>query len=214
MADDTGRNDPIDTRDYSCESSRVSSIRLFILGALADEGEMHGHQLRQLAELEHIDMWTDITVGALYGAIKRLATEGLIEEARVERAGAYPERQVWRITQGGVEALASVRRAGLREIVLKPDPFDLAISRLDKTTLDEIPAAVEERLSALRTMIVQEEAHLSSISKYLSQVEHLVMQHRAERIRAEISWHEELLRQLPEIITDELSRSTKGQHHD
>ena len=58
----------------------MSSIRLFILGALADEGEMHGHQLRQLAEMEHIDMWTDITVGALYGAIKRLAAEDLIEE--------------------------------------------------------------------------------------------------------------------------------------
>ncbi|CAN5236445.1 PadR family transcriptional regulator [soil metagenome] len=189
----------------------MSSIRLFILGALADEGEMHGHQLRQLAELEHIDMWTDITVGALYGAIKRMAAEGLIEGARVEREGSYPERQVWRITLAGHKALATVRREGLREIVIKPDPFDLAISRLDKTTLDEIPMAVEARLSALRTMLVQEEAHLQSITKYLTQVEHLVMQHRAERIRAEITWHEELARQLPDILIDERSRSTKGQ---
>lgn len=29
---------------------------------------MHGHQLRLLAEEEHIDLWTDITVGGLYGA--------------------------------------------------------------------------------------------------------------------------------------------------
>jgi DNA-binding PadR family transcriptional regulator len=186
----------------------MSSIRLFILGALADEGEMHGHQLRQLAEKEHIDMWTDITVGALYGAIKRLAAEELIQEARVEREGSYPERQVWRITEAGSIALASLRRAGLREIVIKPDPFDLAISRLDKTTLDEIPLAVEARLSALRTMIVQEEAHVAAITKYLTQVELLVMRHRAERIRAEISWHEELLRQLPDILEDERSRST------
>lgn len=189
----------------------MSSIRLFILGALADEGEMHGHQLRQLAELEHIDMWTDITVGALYGAIKRLAAEDLIEEARVEREGSYPERQVWRVTPAGLTALAAVRRGGLREIVLKPDPFDLAISRLDKSTLDEIPSTVEARLSALRTMLVQEHAHTLSIAKFLTQVEFLVMQHRAERIRAEVTWHEELLRQLPEIIQDELSRSTKGQ---
>jgi DNA-binding PadR family transcriptional regulator len=189
----------------------VSSIRLFILGALADEGEMHGHQLRQLAEKEHIDMWTDITVGALYGAIKRLASEGLIEEARVERDGAYPERQVWRVTHEGLIALATVRRAGLREIVIKPDPFDLAISRLDKTTLDEIPATVEARVSALRTMLVQDRAHVLSVSKYLTRAELLVMDHRAQRIRAEIEWHEELLRQLPDIINDEKSRSTKGQ---
>jgi DNA-binding PadR family transcriptional regulator len=188
----------------------VSSIRLFILGALADEGEMHGHQLRQLAEKEHIDMWTDITVGALYGAIKRLAAEGLIEEARVERDGAYPERQVWRVTRAGLVALSTVRRAGLREIVLRPDPFDLAITRLDKTTLDEIPAAVEARLSALRTMLMQERAHTLSITKYLTPLERMVMTHRADRITAEIGWHEQLLAQLPDFLIDEQSRSTKG----
>jgi len=188
----------------------VSSIRLFILGALADEGEMHGHQLRQLAEKEHIDMWTDITVGALYGAIKRLAAEGLIEEVRVEREGSYPERQVWRVTHEGLVALAVERRSGLREIVLRPDPFDLAISRLDKTTLDEIPAAVEARLSALRTMLVQERAHTLSISKYLTPLEHMVMTHRADRLGAEISWHEQLLAQLPELLIGEQSPSTKG----
>lgn len=190
----------------------MSSIRLFILGALADEGDMHGHQLRQLAELEHIDMWTDITVGALYGAIKRMANEGLIEEARVEREGSYPERQVWRITDAGQKALSTVRRSGLREIVIKPDPFDLAIARPDRTTLDDIPLAVEARLSALRTMLVQEQAHNASIAQYLTRMEQLVMTHRADRIRAEVSWHEELLRQLPELIIEEKSRSAKGQH--
>jgi hypothetical protein len=41
---------------------------------------MHGHQLRLLAEEEHVALWTDITVGSLYGAIKRLAAEELNEE--------------------------------------------------------------------------------------------------------------------------------------
>ena len=122
----------------------MSSIRLFILGALDIEGEMHGHQLRQLAEKEHIDMWTDISVGALYGAIKRLAAEGLIEETRVEREGAYPERQVWRITEAGHEALHALRLDGLQDVVIKPDPFDLAIARLDLDEADE-PARASSR---------------------------------------------------------------------
>ena len=189
----------------------MSSIRLFILGALADEGDMHGHQLRQLAELEHIDMWTDITVGALYGAIKRLAAEGLIHEVRVEREGSYPERQVWGITPEGRKALTTVRRQGLQEIVIKPDPFDLAISRFDRDAIDTIPIAVEARLSALNTMLVQERAHNQMINQYLTPLERLVMTHRADRIRAEISWHEELLRQLPQILEDEKTKSTKGQ---
>lgn len=48
------------------QSSRMSSIRLFILGSLEQHGPMHGHQLRLLAEREHIDTWTNITVGSLF----------------------------------------------------------------------------------------------------------------------------------------------------
>ena len=100
--------------DYSCESSRVSSIRIFLLAALEERGPMHGHQLRLLAEEEHVALWTDITVGSLYGAIKRLAAEELIEEVRVERSGAYPQRQVWAITDAGREALGGLRLRALR----------------------------------------------------------------------------------------------------
>src|ERR1700751_682137 len=103
----------------------MSSIRLFILAALEERGPQHGHQLRLLAEQEHVTLWTDITVGSLYGALKRLAAEELIEEVRVERAGAYPQRQVWAITDAGREGVGALRLRALREIVLKPDPFDL-----------------------------------------------------------------------------------------
>jgi len=82
----------------------VSSIRIFILGALRERGPMHGHQLRLLFEEERLDLWTDITVGGLYGAIKRLAAEGLIEPVRTEQVGAYPERRVWQITDAGARA--------------------------------------------------------------------------------------------------------------
>ena len=184
----------------------MSSIRLFILGALDIEGEMHGHQLRQLAEKEHIDMWTDITVGGLYGAIKRLAAEGLIEEARVEREGSYPERQVWRITELGRESLHTLRHQGLSEIVMRPDPFDLAVARLDLDEVDALPAIIEARIERLRSMLAESEAHTRFIERYLSVGELHVMKHRADRLRAEITWHEELVRKLPEIISDELSR--------
>jgi DNA-binding PadR family transcriptional regulator len=184
----------------------VSSIRLFILSALELEGEMHGHQLRLLAEKEHIDMWTDITVGGLYGAIKRLATEDLIEEARIEREGAYPERQVWRITESGREALHTLRHNGLREIVVKPDPFDLAIARFDLAEAGELPAVIEGRLAGLRAMLLETDAHTKGVAQYLSVGEIHVMKHKVDRLRAEIAWHEELVQKLPEIISDEQSR--------
>ncbi|RYG67720.1 PadR family transcriptional regulator, partial [bacterium] len=68
----------------------MSSIRLFILSSFAELGPMHGHRLRLVAERNHVTLWTDITVGAVYGAMKRLAVEGLIRATETEREGNRP----------------------------------------------------------------------------------------------------------------------------
>jgi DNA-binding PadR family transcriptional regulator len=185
------------------------------LGALELEGDMHGHQLRQLAEKEHIDMWTDITVGGLYGALKRLAAEDLIEEVRTEREGSYPERQVWRITNVGRVALTSLRIQGLQEIVVKPDPFDLAFARFDLTRADTLPGVIEARIARLRAMLTESDSHTERVRQYLSVGELHVMKHKADRLRAEIDWHENLLKDLPAIVADQRLRTHKNSpaHH-
>jgi DNA-binding PadR family transcriptional regulator len=187
----------------------VSSIRIFLLAALEERGPMHGHQLRLLAEEEHVALWTDVTVGGLYGGIKRLAAEELIEEIRVERTGSYPQRQVWAITDAGREALGGLRLRALRDIVIKPDPFDIAMTRLDEHHLDDLPATITARAAALSATLEQWEAHATAIDRYLSVSERMVMKHRADRLRAEIAWHEELLAALPEIIADHRATRTR-----
>lgn len=184
----------------------MSSIRLYILGALADEGEMHGHQLRQLAEKEHVDEWTDISVGALYGALKRLHAEGLIDEVRVEREGAYPERQVWGITTAGRISLDKLRHDGLSEVVSRADPFDLAVSRLDVSKLDEVPLLLQNRVARLKLMLAHDEATLESITRYLTPLEAMVMSHKTDRLKADIDWHERLLSRLPDLLAEERKR--------
>lgn len=184
----------------------MSSIRLYLLDALREEGPMHGHQLRLLAEKEHVQEWTDISVGALYGALKRMAAEGLIEEVRAERDGAYPERQVYAITSAGRTSLAVMKRNALREIVVRTDPFDLAMSRLDVHDLGDLDELLAVRIARLKAMAVEAEAHVHSIGQYLTFTEKIVMRHKVARLKAEIEWHEELYKQLPEIMADESAR--------
>jgi DNA-binding PadR family transcriptional regulator len=184
----------------------VSSIRLYILDALLVEGPMHGHQLRLLAEKEHIHDWTDISVGAIYGALKRMTAEELIEEVRSEREGAYPERQIYAITEAGRVALAVTKRDALREIVVRADPFDLAMSRLDPDKLSALPDLLGARITRLKAMVADADAHLASISKYLTFTEKVVMKHKVARLNADVEWHEQLYAQLPEIIADESAR--------
>jgi DNA-binding PadR family transcriptional regulator len=167
---------------------------------------MHGHQLRLLAEQEHVVMWTDITVGGLYGALKRLATENLIEQVRVEQAGSYPPRQIWSITNPGREALAGLRLRALSDIVIKPDPFDLAMTRLDPNHLADLPVTLAARTASLSAMLAEWEARAAAADRYLTVSERLMVTHRLDRLRAEISWHQELAEHLPEIIADEQAR--------
>lgn len=191
----------------------MSSIRLFVLGSLAERGAMHGHGLRLLAEEEHIDEWTDFTVGAVYGVLKRLATEGLIEVVRTEREGNYPERQVYGVTSTGTRALDDLRRAGLEVFELHPDSFDLALSRLDPDRLDELPGVIATRVAALERMLGESTAHHKQINQYLWKSEQWAMSHKLSKLDAEITWHQRLLEALPEIISDERAkRSAKGQN--
>ncbi len=185
----------------------MSSIRLYILDALARRGEMHGHQLRLLAEQEHVHLWTDFSVGGLYGALKRLAGEGLLAEVRTEREGGYPERQVYGITAAGRTVLDGLHREHLEHVAFKPDPFDLALSRPDPTRLDELPDAVAVRLTTLRRLLEDSERQNATARPYLSLGETHALLHREHRLRAELAWHEELAAALPDVIADERTRA-------
>ncbi|MET0991242.1 MAG: PadR family transcriptional regulator [Lacisediminihabitans sp.] len=186
----------------------MSSIRLFILGSLAERGPMHGHGLVLLAEEEHIDEWTDFATSAIYGAIKRLAAEGLIVSERIEKQGNYPERQVYRVSDDGRRVLHELREKTLAEIVIKPDPIDLALARLDPDRLDDLPAVFGERAERIRSTLAEEEQHLSEISHYLTLAERWSMRHKLSRLRGELAWHDDLLAVLPDIVADEKSRAS------
>jgi DNA-binding PadR family transcriptional regulator len=186
----------------------MSSIRLFILDSFERHGEMHGHQLRQLAEMEHVHLWTDVSVGSLYGAIKRLVGEGLLSIVRTEREGNFPERQVYAITADGRARLDRIRSLELSTITFRPDPFDLAISRLDLDKLDELPDVLTERMRGLESLLAQSLESTERAHPHLSIVESLAMAHRERRLRAEIAWLSDVIAALPEIVPDELARAS------
>lgn len=190
----------------------MSSIRLFILDSLARHGAMHGHQLRLQAEEEHVQLWTDITVGSLYGAIKRLATEGLIGEVRVEREGNFPERQVYAITPAGMASVTRLRHEQLTEPVFKPDPFDLALTRLDPNTLPELPYMIAARMATFQARLLETQMENARALPFLSLTEELAMRHRGHRLQSEIAWLEELSGLVTEIIADETARLVDADH--
>ena len=184
----------------------MSSIRVFLLGSLAERGPMHGHQLRLLAEREHVAMWTDFGVGAIYGALKRLLAEDLVRAVRTEREGARPERQVVAITTAGREALDAMRLETLTTFSLKADPFDLAMARLGPELVDELPQLLAHRRALIAEQLALEADRVERADPYLTVAERHVLQHKTHRLAAELAWLDTVVADLPAIVADERTR--------
>ena len=78
---------------------------LHILIALGD-GERHGYGIMQDVA-ERTDGRVRMSPGTLYGSIKRMLAEGLIEELTTGAAGADERRRFYRITRFGRRVAAA-----------------------------------------------------------------------------------------------------------
>ena len=188
--------------NYSRESN-MSSIRLFILSSFAELGPMHGHRLRLEAERNRVPLWTDISVGAVYGAMKRLAGEGLLRESGREREGNRPTRQLYEITDRGRLALAALQQAGLSEVWFKFDPFDLALTRTNPDTLDALPSVLAERLDKVRGMLAEIRQIIEAVRDHVGVAKQWALRHTAYRLEAEAAFLADLLAAADDIAANE-----------
>jgi DNA-binding PadR family transcriptional regulator len=185
----------------------MNPTRLFVLGALARHGPMYGHQIRRNARLGRADLWSDVRPGSLYGALHRLAAEGLIEPVRTEQSGNLPARTVYAITAEGQRELRTLRAEALTEVGLRPDPVDLALVMSGDLDGDVLRGYVEDRIRALRAAAALY-AH-SADRVWGEQVwpdqtvaDDLVAEHARLRIEAELTWHQLLLDRVGKLTAD------------
>ncbi|MCD2196340.1 PadR family transcriptional regulator [Actinomycetospora endophytica] len=179
----------------------MSSVRLYILGALAELGPMHGHQIRREAQTNRTELWTDIKVGSLYAALGRMADEGIIEAVRTERAGNMPARTVYAITDTGRQELAVLRGDALREVHLRPDPVDLALQYSAALGVDALVGAFTHRRAALQSQLDAWRLLHAEAAPHLSGTEPLSFQHTLMRLESEIAWHDHVIAELPGALT-------------
>ena len=178
----------------------MSSVRLYILGALAASGPMHGHQIRREAQTNRTELWTDIKVGSLYGALNRMADEGIIEAVRTERSGNMPARTIYAITDVGRQELSVLRDDVLREVRLRADPVDLALQYSTGLGPDAVIAAFTNRRAALQAELDAWRLLHAQATPYLRGTEPLSFEHHTIRLEAEITWHDRVVAELPIVL--------------
>lgn len=161
---------------------------------------MHGHQIRREAQTDRTELWTDIKVGSLYGALGRLAAEGVIQAVRTEREGNLPARTVYAITDVGRQELDVLRSEALREVRLRPDPVDLALQYSDDLSAADVITAFTNRRAALAAQLESWRQLQEHATPYLRGAEPLCLEHQRIRLEAELAWHDTVLADLPALL--------------
>jgi len=152
--------------------------------------------------MDRAELWSDVRPGSLYGALHRLAAEGLIEPLRTEQSGNLPARTVYAITDEGRRELKALRAEALCEVGLRPDPVDLAIAMSGDLDEDTLRGYVEDRIKALSAQASQFTRQRDRAWPDQTVADDLVVEHARLRLEAELSWHRLLLDQLPKLTAE------------
>lgn len=90
--------------------------------ALLSDQPRHGYELRDLFEATAGGHW-ELNSGQIYSSLERLARDGLVVEASVEKVGG-PDRRLWAITdQGRAELVEWFRSAVTRDYRLRDELY-------------------------------------------------------------------------------------------
>jgi len=185
----------------------VNPTRLFVLGALAKRGPTHGHQLRRGARPDRAELWSDVRPGSLYGALHRLAAEGLIEALRTEQDGRLPARTVYAITGEGRRELKALRAEALQEAGLRPDPVDLALAMSGDLDEGILRGYLDDRVRLLTAQAARFTRHRDRAWPDQTVADDLVAEHARLRIEAELAWHQLVLDRLGKLADDSEDRT-------
>ncbi|MEV0202248.1 PadR family transcriptional regulator [Nonomuraea sp. NPDC050691] len=181
----------------------MRATRLFILGALADGGPMHGHKIRAAAQLDRVELWADVKPGSLYGALRRMADEGVIEVVRTEQEGNLPARTVYGITGKGRAELATLIRSVLADTSLRPDPIQLVLLHRGEIGAGELRDAAQARRDSYARQLDFWRRLRAEATPHLTRLEAVAFDHSLVRLEAEVTWHDRLLAELDDMAAEQ-----------
>jgi DNA-binding PadR family transcriptional regulator len=140
---------------------KVSNLLALAVLSTVVERPMHPYEIASLLRSRGKEDDMDIKWGSLYTVVRNLVKHGFIEVVDTERAGARPERTVYRITEAGRAELVD----WVRELVSTPQPehpkFKAGLSVLAILGPDEAAELLRQRLTTLEQAIAATRALLA-----------------------------------------------------
>jgi DNA-binding PadR family transcriptional regulator len=142
----------------------VSATRLLVLGVVRMYGTAHGYQVRRELLTWSADKWANVAPGSIYHALKKMATERLLEVASTDAPPAGPDRTAYALTSDGEAEFQLL----LAKYLADSDDSAQGSYRLAAavTFLPALPRA--RALSLLRHRLTQVAGHLATARDVLA----------------------------------------------
>jgi DNA-binding PadR family transcriptional regulator len=139
-----------------------ASTRLIVLGCVRIFQPVHGYFLRRELTSWQVDAWANVHPGSIYGALRSLTRDGVLEEVRTTTATNRPTRTSYRLTPAGEDEFFALLRRGLLELD-DPPSFLAALNLSDALPRDEVLRALRARAVMLEGKAAYEESFADEI---------------------------------------------------
>jgi DNA-binding PadR family transcriptional regulator len=106
----------------------MTKNELVVLGLLNEE-PMHGYQLYHEIDKRNMEAWAQVNLASVYNTLDRLRRAKMVE-AKKEKPGRMPEREVFHITSQGKRKLASLVEEAITDDRMPENNFLLGIAFL------------------------------------------------------------------------------------
>lgn len=170
----------------------MSSTRTLILGILLD-GPLHGYEVRRRLELWGADQWARVAFGSIYHGLAKMADEGLLSRVEEGRGG----KTVYEITEKGRAEFTQLLLNHWWEIKPIVDPFQVALTFLDRLSPADLVDAMKGRAVQLRAAIDMMDRAMAAKRAH-GAPRHIdeTLRLNAAQLEAQLNWIEEALQRV------------------
>lgn len=162
----------------------VLNVQLAILGFLKEK-EFYGYELKKFME-RFMGPFANIKFGSIYYALEKLSADRLVEPVREEKAGAQPERTIYRITDRGRAAFLKMLEESLTALQQVYYLLDVSLffaGGLDPKRVASLLRHRAERVGEARAALAK--IHRSHEGNPIAQ---LLIEHNSVHLETEVNY--------------------------
>jgi DNA-binding PadR family transcriptional regulator len=129
----------------------MTKNELVVLGLLNEE-PMHGYQLYHEIDKRNMEAWAQVNLASVYNTLDRLRRAKMVE-AKKEKPGRMPEREVFHITRQGKRKLSSLVEEAVTDDRMPENNFCVGIAFLLGLTKKKALECLEIKRKRMRKLV-------------------------------------------------------------